>query len=103
MEDDAESISSIQGHNGDAEELGDDGIFNYDDGKVNLELYSLGGKLVDTIRVVSDASVGNFKAQLRAAGITSICYFVIQTETFNMNDDYTKFMLTQVAREAMFG
>ena len=47
--------------------------------------------------------MGNVNAQLRAAGITSICYFVIEIEAFNMNDDYTKFMLTQVAREAMLG
>ena len=94
MEDDAQSIWSIQGHNGDAEELDDDGW-------VNLELYKLDGELVHTIRVVSDASVGNSKAKLKAAGFTSIRYFAIKTETFNMNDDYKKFMLTKVAREAM--
>ena len=61
MEDDAESISSVQGHNGDAEELADDGW-------VNLELCTLDGELVHTIRVVSDASVGNFKSEPQSCG-----------------------------------
>ena len=75
-----------------------------DDRHVDIEIKQLSGDVIHTIEnIVADASIGNLRACLRQANIDFALwrFIVVGPESFDMADDYCKFMLTKAARQAM--
>ena len=75
-----------------------------DDRQVDIEIKQLSGDVIHTIEnIVADASIGNLRACLRQANIDFALwrFIVVGPESFDMADDYRKFMLTKAVRQAM--
>ena len=75
-----------------------------DDRQVDIEIKQLSGDVIHTIEhIVADASIGNLKARLRQANIDFALwrFIVVGPESFDMADDYCKFLLTKAVRQAM--
>ena len=75
-----------------------------DDGQVDIEIMQLSGDVLHTIEnFYGDASLGGFKARLKQADIDFSLWhsIVVGPESFDMADDYCKFMLTKAVKQAM--
>ena len=75
-----------------------------DDGEVEIEIMRLSGDVIYSIEGVSaDATIGNFKARLKQAGIDFAPWhcIVVGPASFEMADDYCRFMLTKAVKQAM--
>ena len=74
-----------------------------DDGLVDIEILQLSGDVIHTIEnLYADATIGGFKARLRQAKIDFALWrcIVVAPESFEMADDYCKFMLTKAVKQA---
>ena len=92
MERATSSVASPSGGSGD------------DDGVVEIEIMQLSGDVIHSIEGVSaDATIGNFKARLKQAGIDFAPWhcIVVGPASFEMADDYCRFMLTEAVKQAM--
>ena len=75
-----------------------------DDRQVDIEIKQLSGDVIHTIEnIAADASMGHLKARLWQANIDIALwrFIVVGPESFDMADDYRKFMLTKAVRQAM--
>ena len=75
-----------------------------DDGQVDIEIMQLSGDVLHTIENFhGDASLGSFKARLKQAKIDFSLwrFIVVGPESFDMANDYCKFMLTKAVKQAM--
>ena len=75
-----------------------------DDGEVEIEIMQLSGDVIHSIEGVSaDATIGNFKARLKQAKIDFAPWhcIVVGPASFEMADDYCRFMLTKAVKQAM--
>ena len=75
-----------------------------DNRQVDIEIKQLSGDVIHTIEnIVADASIGHLKARLWQANIDFALwrFIVVGPESFDMADDYCKFMLTKAVRQAM--
>ena len=82
---------------------GTSGGSNDDDGVVEMEIMQLSGDVIHSIEgIYADAAIGS-KARLRQAEIDFALWhcIVVGPASFEMADDYCRFMLTKAVKQAM--
>ena len=81
----------------------DEDVDEWDDGFVRIYVYQLSGDLLSTVRLLPDSSIGKFKAELKLAEVdtTPLHSVVVGAESYHMEDDYCKLMLTKAVRDAV--
>ena len=84
---------------------GTDGESEDGESIVTCEFYTMGGTLIKSLQIIQDASIGNLERQLKNNAIPVPSRFTAgppdAPQTLEMNDSYTKFMLTKVVKESL--